>query len=388
MINILTILFWLSVYSIVHTYIIFPLLVNFLGSFKKQNQDVYRLEEIPFVSILIAAHNEEDVIKKKIESTLKSKIKNFEVLIGSDCSTDHTNTIIKSFQTENNNIQLFEFAERQGKANIINQLVQKSKGEILIFTDANVFFDENTIYELTKHYKVHNIGQIGGNIINTNLKKTGISIPEKNYLDIEKQIKFNEGKLWGTMIGAFGGCYSMRKILYKDVPEGYLMDDFYISMGVLDEKYKAIFEPEAICFEDVSDKISEEFRRKIRISAGNFQNLFSYKHLLIKPHFGLIFSLLSHKILRWKTPLFIIFSILSSFYLGLNSELYNQLFYFQLLLFVPLCLDLIFRFFGLNIKPLRFTTHFFTMNLALLIGLFKFIFGVRTNIWKPTERNQ
>ena len=386
--NFLLILFWTSVYCIFHTYLIFPLIVNFFGKFKKQNQDVFNLEEHPFVSIIIAAHNEETVIEEKLKSTLKSVTQNFEILIGSDCSTDKTNTIIRSFQEENSNIHLFEFTERQGKANVINQLVEKAKAEILIFTDANVFFDKNTIYEITKHFKNERIGQVGGNIINTNLKKTGISIPEKNYLDIEKKIKFNEGKLWGTMIGAFGGCYSMRKKLFRNVPEGYLMDDFYISMGVLDDGFKAIFEPNAICFEDVSDKISEEFRRKVRISAGNFQNLFAFKNLLFKANFGLIFSFLSHKILRWKTPIFIISSLLISFYLGQKMELYWQLFLFQIFLFVPLLLDAILRLVNVNLKPLRFVTHFYSMNLALLFGLFKFLFGIKTNVWKPTERNQ
>ena len=348
------------------------------------------MNEIPEVTIIIAAHNEEKVIRKKIESTFISNypLDKINVFVGSDCSNDSTNQIIKEFQKKYNRLTLFEFNKRKGKASILNDLVKKSTSDVLIFTDANVFFKENTIYELVKHYKNKEIGQVGGNIMNTNVKETGISYQEKNYLDWEKQIKNNEGIIWGTMIGAFGGCYSMRKELYKDIPQGYLMDDFYVSMNVFEKDQKSIFEPNAICFEDVSDKISEEFRRKIRISAGNFQNLFSYKHLLIKPNFGLVFSFLSHKVFRWKTPFFILTTLVTSFIIGRSIELYAYLCFIQAAVFVILPLDFLLKKMGTNVKLFRFITHFISMNLALLIGFFKFLFGVKTSAWKPTERNQ
>ena len=387
--NLLIILFWSSVFCVFHTYILFPLIVIFFGKFKKQNFDVSK-DDLPSLSIVIAAYNEENVIAQKLDSTIQTNynLDKIEILIGSDNSNDATNSIIKKYQEDYKNIHLFEFNTRQGKAKIINQLVEVVKNDIIIFTDANVFFERNTINELVKHFDNDKIGQVGGNIINTNVKKTGISIQEKKYLDIEKKIKYNEGKLWGTMIGAFGGCYAMRKKLYKNIPKDYLMDDFYVSMHVLEKDYKAIFEPNAICLEDVSDKISEEFRRKVRISAGNFQNLYAYKHLLLKPNIGLIFSFVSHKILRWITPVFILLSILISYYLGQTIELYRQLFILQLILFVPLPLDFIIKKVGVNISLLRYITHFYSMNLALFIGMFKYLLGIKTNIWKPTERNQ
>lgn len=377
-------------YSAFHTYILFPLILKLIVKGKQVNSILYSDFDLPNVTIIIAAHNEEKVIKQKIESTFNTSYPNdkIEILIGSDNSNDTTNAIINKYQLENSNLHLIEYKKRQGKSYIINDLVKKSKAEILIFTDANVFFEPTTIYELVKHYKNDRVGQVGGNIINTNIKKSGISYQEKNYLDWEKEIKNNEGLIWGTMIGAFGGCYSIRKSLYKNVPQVYLMDDFYISMNVLEMNKKAIFETKAICYEDVSDKITEEFRRKIRISAGNYQNLFTYKHLLFKPNFGLIFSFFSHKILRWKTPFFIIIALILSFILGKDIELYRNLFLFQVGIFVILPLDLILRKLKVYFKPFRFITHFISMNTALLIGFFKFIFGIKKSVWKPTERNQ
>src|SRR5690606_20929272 len=146
------------------------------------------------------------------------------------------------------------------------------KAEILILTDANVYFEPHTIYELVKHYKNSEIALVGGLIINTNIKKTGISYQEKTYLSNENLIKYREGILWGTMVGAFGGVYSIRKENEHPVPKNYVRDEFYITMHVIQDGKKAITELTATCYEDISNIIKEEFKRKVRISIGNFQN--------------------------------------------------------------------------------------------------------------------
>ena len=115
---------------------------------------------------------------------------------------------------------------------------------------------------------------------NIGIKKDGISHQEKTYISAEVASKNAESVLWGTMMGPFGGCFSLRKKLWEKIPSHFLVDDFFINMHVLQKGFKSINEPNAIVFEDVSNDLSDEFRRKIRISSGNFQNLFHYKHLL------------------------------------------------------------------------------------------------------------
>jgi len=239
-----------------------------------------------------------------------------------------------------------------------------------------------------KHYKNENIALVGGLIENTNLKKTGISYQEKTYLTNENIIKYREGILWGTMIGAFGGIYSIRKINYRPVPLNYYMDDFYITMHVLKEGKCAIQELEAVCYEDISNLIKEEFRRKIRISIGNFQNLSFFWKLAFPIFSGLGFSFISHKILRWHTPIFLIGILFVNFILASKSDFFAIVLLVQLFsFFIPL-FDYLLKKIHIHIVLLRFITHFYSMNLALLIGLFKFIKGVDSNIWQPTKRNQ
>ena len=84
------------------------------------------------------------------------------------------------------------------------------------------------------------------------------------------------------MMGPFGGCFAMRKKLFLKVPENFLVDDFFLNMSVLENGYSCVNEPEAIVYEDVSNNLHAEFVRKSRISAGNFQNLFYFFHVLFK----------------------------------------------------------------------------------------------------------
>lgn len=392
MILTLQILFWISVLFVLHTYLFFPLILKFLASGKKPNELIYAPGELglPDVAVLMAVHNEQAVIEKKIRSVFNCSypFDKIHFFIGSDNSSDNTDAIIKSLQIEFPNLHLKRFPSRTGKAAIVNTLEKSAKFPVLVLTDANVYFENNTLYQLVKHFKNESVGIVGGNILNEKYKFEGISYQEKKYLERENVIKFREGLIWGTMIGAFGGCYAIRKLSYVPVPQNFLMDDFFITMKVLEGRKKAINELEALCYEDVSNKISEEFRRKVRISAGNFQNLKVYKNLLWPPFTGLSFSFLSHKVLRWFTPFLMILVLSLNIILVEVNPIYQLTLLGQILFLAVPFLDVFLKKIAINLKLFRFITHFYSMNLALLIGFFKYSTGVKTNIWRPTERNQ
>jgi cellulose synthase/poly-beta-1,6-N-acetylglucosamine synthase-like glycosyltransferase len=401
----LEILFWLCLFAIAHSYLIFPAILGFMARNKKGNQQTYESSaDLPYVSILMAYHNEESVLEAKIESLLRQKYltHRIEILLGSDASTDKSDNIAKSFTANYPFVQLFIFSQRQGKAAIINQLASKADGDILVLTDANVVLEKSTIYELVKHFKNHEIGLVDSHMINRGLSKKGISIQESTYISREVKIKYREGILWGTMMGPSGGCYAIRKNLYTAVPSNFLMDDFFQNMSVLKQGMKTISNFDAVVYEDVSDILKEEFRRKVRISTGNFQNLIYFKAVLFYwllpflkynksgskvKSFPLFFSFLSHKVIRWFVPLLLIVDLVLSFLL-LSNSFYFYFLFFLILTFILPIIDLCLRFFQIQSIILRFVTHFYSMNLALIIGFFKFLKGVKSNVWEPTKRNQ
>jgi len=386
----LQILFWLCWLLVIHSYVLFPLILSVLMGQKKNNTMVYlKTEDLPHVDILLAVYNEEVVIDKKIQSTFETNypLDRIHFYIGSDNSTDASNAIIERYQEKYPQLSLTIFAGRTGKPNIINQLVENSSSPILVLTDANVFFYPETIYELVKHYKNEEIAVVGGNLINEHHSKEGIAVQENEYLKRENQIKYQEGVLWGAMIGAFGGCFAIRREEYNPAPKNHIVDDFYISMSVFKNGKKAINELAAVYYEDITDKIKEEFRRKVRISIGNFQNLGSLTSILWPLTSGLAFSFISHKILRWLAPVFIITALLVNLFLLPVHDFYKLTFIGQLALMIVPFIDAVLKKINIHLSLLRFISHFYMMNLALLIGLVNYMTGVKTNIWKPTERN-
>ncbi|MFI5135687.1 MAG: glycosyltransferase, partial [Chitinophagales bacterium] len=305
-----------------------------------------------------------------------------------DSSTDQTESIVEKFANQFPFIKLFRFQQRSGKIAIMNQLADKSSGEILLLTDANVFFTEKTISELVKNFKNPAIAVVAGNIITPQIKKGDISEQESSYQLFENEMKFREGILWGATMGAFGGCYAVRKNFFSPTPSNFIVDDFYITLAALQKGGRAISEPAAICREDVSHQIKEEFRRKSRIGAGDFQILRHFWKLLLPQKGGVAFAFFSHKMLRWLGPFFIIGAYLSSFALSFSHPFYKICFWIQTGLFLISVIDSLLSKLNIHANGLRYITHFYVMNLALLNGFFKFINGIEHNVWQPTQRNQ
>jgi len=390
---ILIILFWLAVFLVFHTYIFFPVFLSFLYRLKVKHLPIQNNsnQQLP-VSILMAAYNEEAVIEQKIESIFQSNYPKelIEVRVGSDNSSDATNEILNRLAQKYPKLHPVFFSERNGKIKIINQLVEKANAEILIITDANVIFDKYTISQLCSSIAVDDVGLVDTRMMHSGITNDGISQQENFYISNEVKIKYYESQLWGTMMGPFGGCYAVKKTLFKPVPENFLVDDFFINMQVLVQGYKAINNPQAIVTEDVSNNLKHEFKRKIRIATGDFQNFWHFLPFTLKNLFKPVgFCFVSHKILRWFTPILLIFAFLD---LSLLSYFgYQAYFYFWLMGLAIIFLVLVERILSavnIHIKYLRLWTHFFYMNMALLIGFVRFIKGVKNSVWTPTPRLQ
>lgn len=383
----LIILFFSSVFLILQTYFFYPLwMLLFTTKTKKSNTIYSNTDELPSIGILIAAYNEEKIIREKIISVFKTNypLAKINVYVGSDASTDRTDEIVKELSKQYANLQLVNFAGRTGKANIINALAEKANEEIFILTDANVIFKEDTIFNLARHFKDQKYAQVCANIIKVSGSDQGIAKQEKSYIVFENRIKFAEFTRWDVVMGAEGGCYAIRKEFYAPVPKNFFMDDFYITMNVIENDKKIVFDKEAVCYEDVPTQAKEEFKRKVRISIGNFQNLFRYKKILFPFWKGSAFAFLSHKVLRWFTPFFLIICLTSSALLSFYLNFFLVLFLLQVLLMLLPLADLIYPF---KNSILKFISHFYLMNLALLKGFFMFAKGVETSIWQPTKRN-
>ncbi len=363
--------------------------MKFLALFKKHNAEVFTQQDsnLPYISILLAVYNEESVIRKKIESTFNTNYPKHKIrlLIGSDSSTDATEKIIQEYSANNSQIELYRFESRTGKPGIINSLAERTQDEILLLTDANIYFTPSTLFELIKHFKNPQIGLVCANVMNPSSLEKGISHQETAYIYRENTLKYREG-LYGCMIGTFGAAYSIRNHLYTPVPKGFISDDFFISMKVVENNKMAILEPLAICYEVFSSEISEELKRKSRYAVGNFQNM-KYFHSMLWTFWKMeTFCFWSHKVLRWLTPWLIIVLLITLSFLFFTNEFYKCIGVLTLLGFIFIIADQLFLKKWITIKPLRFLTYFIIMNYALWIGSIRFMFFKQNNIWNPTKR--
>ncbi len=390
MADLLIALFWLATFLVLLSYLIYPLLVIYWPVSRPAPACFSAEDELPEVTVLMAAYNEEAVIEAKLESVFNTNYpaKKVNVMVGSDKSTDRTEEIILNLSRKYPNLQLVKFEKRTGKSGIINTLVAHTKTPILIATDANILFGTETIFELVKRFKEPKIQLVGGNIVYREKKENGIALQEHTYLNWENKIKQGESQHWWIALGVEGGCYAIRKSAFVQIPALTFMEDFYITMAVLYKRGHVWFEPAAQCYEDVSTEIAEEFKRKVRISIGNWQNLSRFSGMLFSPFWPVGFAFFCHKVLRWFTPFLLIFGLGLAFVLSVPGNMFSTLTTVALVILMLLPLDFLLMKRNMHTGILRFINHFIMMNIALLVGFINYSKGVKSNVWQPTKRNQ
>lgn len=383
------IIYFLTLFAVLQTYVIYPIWMKIFAFFRSSKNDLEITSEQPFIDIIMAAHNEEQVITEKIESILQSEYprEKLRVWIGSDNSTDKTNEIVASYQANYPQIQLVAFTERQGKIKIMNQLARQSQAEWLIFTDANVFFTPMTLSHLLQYHHLPEIAMVCGHIQKIQKGTKGTAEAEVFYMNSENDLKINESSVFGFCLGAEGGCFALRKSYFEEVPPTFSVDDFFTTLSVIRQKGKIWYEKEALCYEETTGNTALEFRRKARIQKGNLQNIFHFWKLLFFPFTKVGFAMWSHKILRWLTPFSLILNGLCCIFLSFYLPYFWILGVPVLFFFVFPLLHTLLRKMGIKNAWLDAFQHFVMMNFALLKGTFDYFFGPRTSIWERTQRS-
>lgn len=376
--SIVWLIFFLSGFSILHTYVFFPFLMKILSRTPQEFTG-----EVPSlkVAILMAAYNEEQVIRKKMDSMLNTEYPKalLEIWVGSDCSTDKTDEILKEYAQKYEQVHFVRFDSRTGKPQIINQLQKKVQAEILILTDADTIFHPNTIPELLRPFSSTQVGGVQALFISTAPKNKDVSYQEVAYNNRELMIKKGESRL-GCVIGAYGACYALRNELYVPVPQNFIVDDFFLFMNVLLKGYATVINEKAVCEMEISGDSKIEFQRKIRIGSGNYQNFFYFRSFWLPVNIT-SWVYWSHKALRWFTPFFLALLLLSNIYLSLHNEVFMAILIAQLLIYLIGILDYFLGKIFIQLKIFRFIKHFFLMNFALFLGFIKFVKGIPKSSW-------
>jgi poly-beta-1,6-N-acetyl-D-glucosamine synthase len=395
--NILIAIFWILVFLVFYTYAGYGLVAwvwirirgSKLSSIKQGNEDA---NELPAIALIIAAYNEEKILREKINNSLAldyppDKIR---ILIVTDGSTDRSAKIIKDFPSL---IHLHQTV-RGGKVAAINRAVSAAGDvDILVFSDANTMLNKEALLRLVSHYKNPMVGGVSGEKKVMDLEGSTVR-GESFYWRYESGLKKLDASFF-TIVGAAGELFSIRRSLYEAVPEDVILDDFYISLKVCEKGYQVKYEPTAFAMEKPSLTMNDEAERKTRISAGAFQSMIIFAHLMNPFHYGkLSFQYLSRRVFRWvicPLALPLIFLLNIFFYVAdiYPEKLYGLILTLQVIFYLLAALGWIFagKKAGNN-KVIHIPYYFLFMNLSVWFGFFRFIKGGQSAIWEKVNRGQ
>lgn len=388
------IFFWISILFIFYVYIGYPLLIGFLALFKKEI--IYELTDLPKVTLIFAAFNEEKIIAKKIENSLALDYPKelFQILVADDGSTDQTTQIIKEYESKG--VEILSFRQRRGKLAAIKDAVKNAKGEIIIFSDADNFYQPNMLYEMLKYFSDPQVGAVSGgrNVIGT----SNLGTSESLYWKYEELIKKFESRI-GNCIGVAGDLLAIRKNLYNSPPSGIINDDVYIAFSILKQDFRVVYAPNARSYHPVAESFQQEVERRTRMVAGRYQTIFSAWDILPYQNPVAIWQIMSHKYFRPLIPMFMIAAFVANG-LTLFSESqvngpewlvlknpYNWVFFLIQILFYGISfVSSKFEFGGWLGKAIYIPTFLVNSNYAALQGLYRYIFSKQTVYWKKSTR--
>src|SRR5216683_1322353 len=284
-----------------YPFVIYPALLIAIPFAGRKHEGPPEPRHWPTVALVICALNEQKIIRQKLENSRALRYPNqkLSLVFISDGSTDATADIIREYTASG--VELIEHKTRRGKIANLNETLIARTEDILVLSDANVIYDRDAIGHLVANFYDPLIGGVSGKVILTDSAPV-LGGPTQNYYSVEWLLQEKASDIY-AMPGTDGAMYALRRELFRPCPNDTIIEDFVIAMQIVGLGRRMVFEPKALGWEQGAASLREEFRRKVRISAGAAQGLLRGnvwpRHVPLR--FWFIF--VSHKLLRWLSPL-------------------------------------------------------------------------------------
>jgi poly-beta-1,6-N-acetyl-D-glucosamine synthase len=262
---------------------------------------VLRAPQEPYISIVMVVRNEERWLESKLRNLLEMDYPQArcQIVVVSDGSTDRTDAILHEYAGDAR-VQVLMNQLSRGKACGLNDAISLAAGEVVVFTDARQKFEPGAVRLLMENFADPEVGCVSGALMLGNPESGEAGRGMGLYWRIEKKIRELEAES-GSVVGATGAIYAVRRELLVEVPEGTILDDVYIPMQVVRQGKRVIFEPRARAWDSPDLGADREFSRKVRTLSGNYQ-LVQLAPWLLRGENPVRFEFISHKLLRLIVP--------------------------------------------------------------------------------------
>ncbi len=364
----------LTISLIFYAYFGYYLLLRILRSFRYKKVAFRDWE--PSISVIIAARNEEKRIGRRIRNLASQSYpsEKMEIIVVSDGSDDGTNKTVRILASRQKNVKLISYFPSKGKPYAINLGVQAAKGKVIVFADARQEFEKDAIHNLVRTLSDPSCGCVSGELFFYHDSDSKIEAEMGAYWNFEKKIRRLESET-GSVAGATGAIYAIRKDLFQPIPENTILDDVLIPLNIAKKGYRIVFEPGARAWDVISEDFNKEKRRKIRTLMGNWQLIFNNPGLVIPFGHPLWFRFISHKALRLIVPFLAVLAAIAAFIIGGNQfkTALLAIFVIVTLAFLP----------GKNQYARRISTPVKTvlqLNYCALMAFIYFFMG-KKNVW-------
>jgi poly-beta-1,6-N-acetyl-D-glucosamine synthase len=309
----MTWVFWGAATLIVYTYVGYPAWLWMRSWLRPWPVRVGEIE--PLVSVVMVVRNEERSLAGKLENLLSLDYPPslLEVVVVSDGSTDRTEAILREY-ARNRGVKAVLNQLAKGKASGLNDGRQVAQGEIVVFTDVRQPIEPQALRTLLRNFADPQVGCVSGELMLGDPDEREESQGMGLYWRIEKRVRELESAS-GSVVGATGAFYGVRRELLDAVPPDTLLDDVYIPMQVVRAGKRVVFEPQARAWDLPDLGTGREFARKVRTLSGNYQ-LLQLSPWLLSRNNPVRFEFVSHKLLRLVVPFALVTALVACAFLS------------------------------------------------------------------------
>jgi cellulose synthase/poly-beta-1,6-N-acetylglucosamine synthase-like glycosyltransferase len=295
----LEISYWLAAGLVIYAYLGYPLGIALLARLVGKPVR-YGGGFTGSVSIVLAAHNEERVIERRLRELsglLAASGRPGEIIVVSDGSTDGTARLAKKFTA--GPVRVLELKENAGKGEALTRGCAIARHDVVVFADARQSWDVDALEMLLRNFADPAVGAVSGELCVES--GPGIMAGFGLYWRYEKWLRHLEG-LVHSVVGVSGAICAVRRDIFYPIPAGTILDDVYWPLRVTMQGKRVIHEREAVAFDRLPQRPRDEFRRKVRTLSGNFQLVWRLPAALVPWRNPVWFQFVSHKLLRLLVP--------------------------------------------------------------------------------------